>query len=170
MLDERTGSDTDVPAPPAALVALLPAPMLERFGRLIRSMSVSLVTSVLSLTMLAVLVHLSSVSPAWANVVASLAAVGPSFALNRRYAWRCTGRGHARKELAAHSGCTRCAAWPRRRRPSTSPVAGPTAPGCSPTTRTVMLLGANIAMSMALWVGQFALLERTLVVVRRAEA
>ena len=169
MLDERTGSDTDVPAPPAALVALLPAPMLERFGRLIRSMSVSLVTSVLSLTMLAVLVHLSSVSPAWANVVASLAAVGPSFALNRRYAWRCTGRGHVRKELLpfwVYALCSLAA--------STAAVdlAGRWADGTgvSPTTRTVMLLGANIAMSMALWVGQFALLERTLVVVRRAEA
>ena len=101
--------------------------------------------------------------------MASLAAVGPSFALNRRYAWRCTGRGHVRQELLpfwVYALCSLAA--------STAAVdlAGRWADGAgvAPATRTVMLLGANIAMSMALWVGQFALLERTLVVVRRAEA
>ena len=169
MLDERTGSAADPVDPPAALVALVPAPVLERFGRLIRSMSVSMVTSVLSLSMLAVLVHQSSMSPAWANVVASLAAVGPSFALNRRYAWRCTGRGHVRRELLpfwVYALCSLAA--------STAAVdlAGRWAEGSgvAPATRTVVVLGANIAISMVLWFGQFALLERTLLPRRPAEA
>jgi putative flippase GtrA len=119
--------------------------------------------------MLAVLVQLSSMSPAWANVVASLAAVGPSFALNRRYAWRCTGRGHARRELLpfwVYALCSLAA--------STAAVdlAGRWADGAgaAPATRLVMVLGANIGISMVLWCGQFAVLERTLVVTRRADA
>ena len=169
MLDERTGSETEPLDGTAVLVPLLPTPMLVRFGRLGRSMSVSMGTSVFSLTMLAVLVHLSSMSPAWANVVASLAAVGPSFALNRRYAWRCTGRGHVRRELLpfwVYALCSLAA--------STAAVdlAGRWADGSgvAPATRLAVVLGANIGISMALWFGQFALLERTLVVRRHAEA
>src|SRR5688572_19715131 len=118
-------------------------------------MSVSMVTSVLSLTLLAVLVHLSSLSPAWANVVASVAGIGPSFALNRRYAWRCTGRGHVRRELLpfwVYALCSLAA--------STAAVdlAGRWADnaGASPAMRTITVLAANVGMSMVLWLGQFA--------------
>ena len=155
--------------PPPGVLALLPASLLARSGRLVRSMSVSLLTSVLSLSLLAVLVSQSSMAPASANVVASLAAVGPSFALNRRYAWRCTGRGHVRRELLpfwVYALCSLAA--------STAAVdlAGhwAAASGVAPATRTAVVLGANIAISMVLWCGQFALLERTLLPRRAAEA
>jgi hypothetical protein len=167
--DEPETALSDPPDPPALAVALLPAPVLERFGRVIRSMSVSLVTSVLSLTLLAVLVHLSSLSPAAANVVASLAGVGPSFALNRRYAWRCSGRGHLRRELlpfwvyALASLAASTAAVDLAGRWADSE-------GVAPATRTAMVLGANIGTSMVLWFGQFALLERTLTARRTVDA
>ena len=91
----------------------------------------------------------------------------PPAALKRRYAWRCTGRGHMRTELLpfwVYALCSLAA--------STAAVdlAGrwADAGGVAPAGRVVVLL-ANIAMSMVLWSGQFAVLERTLVGVRRAE-
>jgi hypothetical protein len=52
----------------------------------------------------------------------------------------------------------------RRRRPLADGA------GAAPATRLAMVLGANIGISMVLWCGQFALLERTLDAPRRAEA
>ncbi|HEU4842526.1 MAG TPA: GtrA family protein [Ilumatobacteraceae bacterium] len=168
MLDERMESADDPVDLSSGLFGLRPGVLPARSGRVVRSMSVSMVTSVLSLSLLAVLVYQSSMSPAWANVVASLAAVGPSFALNRRYAWRCTGRGHVRRELLpfwVYALCSLAACT------AAVDLAGHWAAtsGVAPATRTAVVLGANIAMSMVLWCGQFTLLERTLLP-RRAEA
>jgi putative flippase GtrA len=124
-------------------------------------MSVSLVTSALSLLLLGVLVHLSSLSPAQANVVASVAAIGPCFALNRRIAWRCTGRGHLSRELLpfwcyglAALVATTAAVHLAGHWADSIGVAGP--------SRTLAVLLANVVTSIGLWFGRFALLERTL--------
>ncbi len=107
------------------------------------------------------LVHLSSLSPARANIVASVAAIGPCFALNRRIAWRCTGRGHLSRELLPF-WCYGLAALVA----TTAAVhlAGYWADsvGVAGTSRTLAVILANVVASIVLWFGRFALLERTL--------
>jgi putative flippase GtrA len=134
---------------------------VSAIGRIIRSLAVSGVTTVLSLSILAVLIRFDVTSPARANVIATVAGIGPSFALNRRWAWRGRGRGHLTRELApfwAYSLLSlvlstlvvaRAAAWA-------------VSIDASPELRTAIALAANIATFGTLWIGQFLLLDRVL--------
>ena len=134
---------------------------MSAIGRIIRSLAVSGVTTVLSLTILALLIRFDVTSPAAANVIATVAGIGPSFALNRRWAWQGRGRGHLTRELApfwAYSLVSlvlstlvvaRAAEW-------ASSI------DASPGLRTVIALVANMATFGALWIGQFLLLDRVL--------
>jgi putative flippase GtrA len=134
---------------------------VSRIGRIIRSLAVSGITSVLSLTILALLVRFDVTAPALANVIASIAGIGPSFALNRRWAWRGQGRGHLTREVApfwAYSlvslvlstiAVARAGVWADQL-------------NASPEQRTVLALGASLATYGALWIGQFLLLDRLL--------
>ena len=135
--------------------------VVSPIGRVIRSLAVSGVTTVLSLSILAVLIRFDVTTPAVANVIATIAGIGPSFALNRRWAWQGRGRGHLTREIApfwAYSllslvlstlAVARATAW------ATSMAA-------SPELRTFVALAANMATFGALWIGQFLLLDRLL--------
>jgi putative flippase GtrA len=130
-------------------------------GRIIRSLCVSGMTTILSLSILAVLIRFDLTTPARANVVSVVAGIGPSFALNRRWVWRATGRGHLRREVApfwAYSllslvlstiAVAHAAAW------ADSFAA-------SPEQRTIIVLAANVLTFGALWTGQFLLLDKVL--------
>jgi putative flippase GtrA len=130
-------------------------------GRIIRSLAVSGITTSLSLTILAVLTRFDLTSPAVANVVATVAGIAPSFALNRRWAWHRTHRGHLTREVAPFWGycllalvlstiaVARAAAWAD-------------AIDVRPGTRTAIILAANVTTFGALWVGQFLLLDKLL--------
>ena len=134
---------------------------MSAIGRIIRSLAVSGVTTMLSLTILALLIRFDVTSSAAANVVATIAGIGPSFALNRRWAWQGRGRGHLTRELAPFWASSlvslilstlvvaRAAEW-------ASSI------DASPGLRTVIALVANMATFGALWVGQFLLLDRVL--------
>jgi putative flippase GtrA len=130
-------------------------------GRVVRSLGVSGVTTVMSLTILAVLTRFDVTSPAAANVIATVAGIGPSFALNRRWAWHRTDRGHVTREVAPFWGycllalvlstiaVARAGAWAD-------------AIDVRPGTRTAIILAANVATFGTLWIGQFLLLDRLL--------
>jgi len=134
---------------------------VQHLGRIIRSLAVSGVTSVLSLSILAGLTRFEVTSPAKANVISALAGVGPSFALNRRWAWKRNGRGHVAREVLpfwtyalvslvlSTIAVERAGAW-------ADAVALP------PGRRTLVVLLANVATYGALWVGQYLLLDRVL--------
>jgi putative flippase GtrA len=134
---------------------------VSAIGRIIRSLAVSGVTTVLSLSILAVLIRFDVTTPAVANVISTVAGIGPSFALNRRWAWQGRGRGHLAREIApfwAYSllslvlstiAVARATAW------ATSMAA-------SPELRTAIALAANMATFGALWICQFLLLDRLL--------
>jgi putative flippase GtrA len=134
---------------------------VSRLGRIIRSLAVSGVTTVLSLTILGLLIRFDVTTPAKANVISTVAGIGPSFALNRRWAWRGRGRGHLGREVApfwAYSllslvlstvAVARAAAW-------ADSIAA------SPEQRTAIVLAANVLTFGSLWIGQFLLLDRFL--------
>jgi putative flippase GtrA len=135
--------------------------VVSPIGRVIRSLAVSGVTTVLSLSILAVLIRFDLTSPAVANVISTVAGIGPSFALNRRWAWRGQGRGHVTREIApfwAYSLLSLVL--------STIAVAGAAAwadsMGASAEMRTFVVLAANVATFGTLWIGQFLLLDRVL--------
>jgi putative flippase GtrA len=134
---------------------------VQHLRRIIRSLAVSGVTSVLSLAILAGLTRFEVTSPAKANVISGLAGVGPSFALNRRWAWKRSGRGHVAREVLpfwiyalvslvlSTIAVDRAGAW-------ADAVALP------PGRRTFVVLFANVATYGALWIGQYLLLDRVL--------
>jgi putative flippase GtrA len=135
--------------------------VVPRLGRVVRSLAVSGITTTLSLTILAVLTRFDIASPATANVIATVAGIGPSFALNRRWAWHRTDRGHLTREVAPFWGycllalvlstmaVARAGAWAD-------------AIDVRPGTRTAIILAANVATFGMLWIGQFLLLEKLL--------
>ncbi|MET0458356.1 MAG: GtrA family protein [Ilumatobacteraceae bacterium] len=135
--------------------------LMSRLGRIVRSLSVSVMTTALSLSILAVLTRADVTSPATANVVATVAGIGPSFALNRRWAWRRTGKSHVRREIIPFWGYALASLVV-----STLAVAIAAAwadgQGLSPTTSTLVVLAANIGSFAVLWCGQFLLLDRLL--------
>ena len=135
--------------------------VVSPIGRIVRSLAVSGVTTVLSLSILAVLIRFDLTSPAVANVISTVAGIGPSFALNRRWAWRGQGRGHLTREIApfwAYSLLSLVL--------STIAVAGAAgwadSIGASAEMRTFVVLAANVATFGTLWIGQFLLLDRVL--------
>ncbi len=119
------------------------------------------VTSVLSLAILAGLIRFDVTSPARANVISAVAGIGPSFALNRRWAWKRSGRGSMAREVLpfwiyalvslvlSTIAVERAGVW-------ADSVALP------PGRRTLVIVLANLATYGALWIGQFLLLDRVL--------
>ncbi len=134
---------------------------MSRFGRILRSLSVSVVTTGLSLSILAVLTRLAVTSVEVANVIATLAGIGPSFALNRRWAWHRTGRGRMTREILPFWGYAVLSLVL-----STLAVGAVArwadAAGVDQTTRVALVLLANVLTFAVLWCGQFALLDRVL--------
>ena len=130
-------------------------------GRIVRSLCVSGVSTVLGLTILAVLIHFDVTSPSAANVISAIACIGPSFALNRRWVWKAAGRSHWRREVMPFWGYSLF-------RLVLTTVAVATAAhwagsiGASPGHRTMIILGASIVTSGMLWMGQFLLLDKVL--------
>lgn len=142
------------PAPRPTLLGRLPV------VRISRSLTVSVIATVWSATILAVLSHQHVMAAGWANIVATLAGIGPSFILNRRWVWGRTGRSNVAREvvpfvsmclfsLTASTG----AVWLADRWAQSAAL--------EPTPRTAVVLMANVGSFTVLWCAQF-LLSRTL--------
>ena len=68
-------------------------------GRLVRCMSVSMVTTVLSLVSLVVLTAVFGVGAMPANIATTALATIPSYHLNRRWTWKLTGASDPWREM-----------------------------------------------------------------------
>ena len=124
-------------------------------------MAVSVLTTTLSTTILSGLTYTNVTSAAHANVIATVAGIGPSYVLNRRWVWRRTGRSDIAREVvpfwamclsalvASTWAVSRGAGWA-------------TTHGLGPAARTAVVLAANLATFGSLWVAQFLLLDRVL--------
>lgn len=136
-----------------------PAPAL--ITKVSKSLLVSVITTALSLTVLGALTFAEVVPAAWANVIATVAGIGPSYALNRRWVWRRGGRSSLRAEvvpfwsmclfalLASTWTVAAAARWAQDA-------------GLDDVTRTAAVLSVNIATFAVLWLLQFLLLDRVL--------
>jgi len=140
----------------------------RRWRQLLRYGAVSVVATLTSQVVLAVLVTTRWASPGWANVAATAAGTVPSFELNRVWVWGRRGRrgtgevgafwalsfaGLALSTLAV----VVTARWTAHT-------------GIDGAARTVTLQLANLTAFGSLWVAQFVLLDRVLFATRARHA
>jgi putative flippase GtrA len=126
----------------------------------IRYGAVSAVSTTVSLAVLGVLVFTGTLSPGWANVVATAAGTVPSFELNRRWVW---GR-KARRSLLGEVGpfCALSVAGLALSTLAVSLVGRwATEAGLHAGMRALLAQAANVAAFGSLWVAQFVILDRT---------
>jgi putative flippase GtrA len=126
----------------------------------IRYGTVSAISTMVSLSVLGLLIITRTLSPGWANVVATAVGTVPSFELNRRWVWRRTGQ----RSLLAEVGPF-CALSFAGLAVSTLTVVvvGRWAvdAGLSTGLRALLAQAANVAAFGSLWVAQFLILDRT---------
>ena len=126
-------------------------------GRALRCLAVSVGTTILSAVVLVTLVLALHVGPAAANVVAVCCGIPPSYAANRRWTWRRSGRGSLAREVVPFwvLSLTGLAL-------STVVVAviGAWSVAWSDAVRAIVLPVAEAGTFAALWVVQFVLLDR----------
>jgi putative flippase GtrA len=128
-------------------------------ARAARSLGVGAVTTALSITILAVLTQWTAMRPATANVVATVAGIGPSFVLNRRFAWRRTGRSHLVREAAPFwAYCLAALVASTLAVDAAGRLAA--SAGLTSVARTALVIAANVSAFAVLWVGQFLLADR----------
>ena len=125
------------------------------------SLSVSAITSVLSLAVLGALTFSDAVPAGAANVIATIAGIGPSYTLNRRWVWRRTGRSSIRREIGPFWTMCLLALVAST---LTVAVAGgwANANGFGDAQRTAVVLAVNVATFAGLWILQFLVLDRVL--------
>ncbi len=135
--------------------------LAHRVGQLVRYGAVSIIATLTSMTVLGALVATATLTPGWANVVATGVGTVPSFELNRRWVWGKTGRRSVRSEIGPF-----CVLSFAGLALSTALVsaAGNWALGAQlPTAwRTAVVLAANVVAFGSLWVLQFLVLDRVL--------
>jgi putative flippase GtrA len=132
-----------------------------RIRQFLRYSSVSVVSTIVGMTTLGVLVATRTLTPGWANVVATCAGTIPSFELNRRWVWQKTGSRSIVREVGPFCGLSFLglalstlavavtAAWADRH-------------GVHPATRTFLVEAASVAAFGSIWLGQFVVLDRFL--------
>jgi putative flippase GtrA len=143
-------------------VSLLDAPRSAPAAlpmRVVRSLGVSTLTTILSASILVGLTVGLGVPAAVANVVAVCCGIAPSYAWNRRWVWGRDGRGSALREAApfwALSIAALIASTVAVARVAAITAAWPT------SWRALALPLANLAVYGSLWVVQFLLCDRVI--------
>lgn len=134
---------------------------MRRLRQLARYATVSAIATTTSLVVLGVLVHTRTLSPGWANLVATAAGVGPSFELNRRWVWGRTGRRSVRAEVVPFVVLS---AAGLALSTLTVVLTGrwADAAGLGDTTRTLAVQAANLVGFGVVWLAQFAICDRIL--------
>lgn len=149
-------------APQPALMVRLP--LLRRgslVDKLVRCMSVSVLTTVISMTVLLTLT-IGLGFPAWlANIAACAVGTGPSYFLNRRWVWRKSTVSDPWREVLpfwvlSFSGLVLSTVVV-----SVADSWALTA-NASSLARSVVLVTSEIAAYGLLWIGQFLILDRVL--------
>ena len=135
--------------------------LAHRVWQFLRYGAVSIIATLTSLTVLGALVATATLTPGWANLVATGVGTVPSFELNRRWVWCRTGR----RSLAGEIGpfCVLSFAGLALSTLLVSTVgAWATAAGLDAFWRTAAVEVANVAAFGSLWVLQFLVLDRVL--------
>ena len=129
--------------------------------KLVRYGAVSVVSTAVSLSVLALLVFRNTVPAGWANVVATAAGTVPSFELNRRWVWGKSGRRSVVAEVVPFAALSLAGLL-------LSTVAVSLAAGWASRAhlgagmRTLLVEVANVAAFGSLWIAQFVVLDRVL--------
>jgi putative flippase GtrA len=133
-------------------------------AQLARYASVSVIATVVGLTVLGVLVTTRTLTPGWANVVATSVGTVPSFELNRRWVWGKTGTRSLSGEVVPFAALSFVGLAL-----STAAVslAGHLTVDAASLTRTLILEAANVGSFGVLWVLQFVILDRLLFIESR---
>ncbi len=128
--------------------------------KLVRYGAVSVISTTVSLTVLGILVFTGTMSPGWANVVATAVGTIPSFELNRRWVWGRTGRRSVLAELGpfwalsfaglglSTLGVTVAGRWAA-------------SAGLHAGMRALVAGAANVCAFGSLWIAQFLVLDRS---------
>jgi putative flippase GtrA len=132
---------------------------MELVHRLGRCLGVSVATTVLSAGVLVALVLGAGMNAGLANIIAVCCGIPVSYIANRRWTWRRTGRGSVAREvvpfwilsLAGLLASTVVVAW-----------VGGLSETWSDGVRAVALPFASAATFAALWLVQFAVLDRVI--------
>jgi len=134
---------------------------MVRLWQLVRYAAVSIVSTTVSQIVLASLVATRSTTAAWANIIATLVGVVPSFELNRRWVWGRTGRRSMAKEVVPFVAISAAGLAL-----STLAVAVTSrwadARQLSDAMRTMSVQAASLFAFGVVWVAQFVLLDRVL--------
>ena len=126
-----------------------------------RCMSVSVITTVISVSTLALATALFGVTAWIANIVATAVATGPGYSLNRRWTWGLQERSNPWREVlpfwvlsfAGLALSTIAVAWTDAWAVHAQ-LAG--------ATRTFTIVAAHLSGFGVLWIAQFVLLDRVL--------
>jgi putative flippase GtrA len=130
-------------------------------SQLIRYAAVSAISTTISLTILGVLVATRTVTPGWANIIATAVATVPSFELNRRWVWAHSGPRSIHKQAMPYFGITFTGL-------GLSTVLVSVATGAashdhaSTAVRTGVALAANLAGFGTVWIVQYVILDKVL--------
>ena len=128
--------------------------------KLVRYGAVSVISTTVSLTVLGLLVFTGTLSPGWANVVATAVGTVPSFELNRRWVWRRTGQRSLLAEVGPFWALSFAGLALSTMAVSVSGHWAADA-GFAPGMRALVAQAANVAAFGSLWVAQFVILDRT---------
>lgn len=150
----------------ARISASLPFSVPPRLAQLVRYGTVSAIATSTSLVVLGALVATRALSAGWANVVATAVGTVPSFELNRRWVWGRRGDRSLSTEVVPFAALSAAGLAL-----STAAVAATgrwaDGAGLADGTRTLAVQAANLAAFGALWLLQFAILDRVLFAERR---
>lgn len=132
--------------------------------RMARAAGVSVTTTVLSLCVLGALTITRTTGAATANVIATIAGIGPSYLLNRRYTWGRSGKSDVRRELLPFWTMCLLALVVST---VTVGAVGRLSEGAGDVVRSALVCATSVATFAALWVVQFVVCDRLLFVDRR---
>jgi putative flippase GtrA len=135
--------------------------------KLLRYGAVSVVATSTSMAVLGALVATRTLTPGWANLVATAVGTVPSFELNRRWVWGKTGRRSFAGEVGPFAALSFAGLALSTLAVS---VAGHLAAGLSTAPRTLAVEAANVGAFGSLWILQFVVLDRLLFATRSREA
>jgi putative flippase GtrA len=127
--------------------------------KLIRYGAVSAIATSVSMIVLGALVASRTLTPGWANIVATGVGTVPSFELNRRWVWGKQGRRSVGGEVAPFAVLSFAGLALSTFAVS---LAGHWAVGLPTVERTTAVEAASVAAFGSLWVLQFVLLDRLL--------
>ena len=130
-------------------------------SQLVRYAAVSAISTSISLTILGVLVATRTVTPGWANIVATAIATVPSFELNRRWVWAHSGPRSIHKQAMPYFGITFAGLGVSTLLVSIA-TGMATHDQASTAVRTGVALAANLVGFGTVWIVQYVILDRVL--------